>query len=71
MGTLTWNSCHSIRTNYLGVHGNVMGKHGTDKLTRGSRCVVHLSWTRQLGVHGKGVLQKFQQQQQQQQQSSG
>jgi len=48
-----------------------MGKHGTDKLTRGSRCVVHLSWTRQLGVHGKGVLQKFQQQQQQQQQSSG
>jgi len=46
MGTLTWNSCHSITTSYLRVHGNVMEKHCTDQLTRGSRCAVHLSWTR-------------------------
>jgi len=39
-------ACHSIRMNYLGVHGDVMGKHGADELTRGSRCAVHLSWTR-------------------------
>jgi len=41
--------------NYLGVRGDVREKHVADELTRGSRCAVHLSWTRQLGVHGKGV----------------
>ena len=41
MGTLTWNSCHSIRTNYLRVHGDVMEKHGADELTRDQavRCI--------------------------------
>jgi len=33
-------------TNYLGVHSDVMAKHGADELTRGSRYAVRLSWTR-------------------------
>jgi len=36
----------ALEKNYLGVHGDVMGKHGADELTRGSRCAVYLSWTR-------------------------
>jgi len=31
--TITWNSCHSIRTGYLRVHSDMMGKDGMDKLT--------------------------------------
>jgi len=58
MSTLTWNSCHSIRSNYLGVHGDVMGKHVADKLSRDHavRCIwVGRDNSGWVGGHGKGV----------------
>ena len=33
-----------------------MGKHGAVELTRGSRCVVHLSWRDNSGFTVKGLM---------------
>jgi len=53
MGTLAGNSCHGIRTNYLGVLGDVMGKHGEDELTRD-----HAVWCIRVGRDNSGLMIK-------------